>query len=217
MRLLVIEDDEVAARTLSEALWVAGHQADWASSAYEAELALSADHHDVVLLALELAGMNVLEMLKRYRRNGGSVPIIVMTGRVMSGEPLAAIDAGADDYLIKPFHLADLNARLRLQWLRSQPRMPHFTGKTFTLDAEAGAVHVNDERVRLTPAEFKILSVLVSAPERAFTRAELAGQIPGFKKTESVKSVDVHVHSLRRKLGSDEVVTVRGVGYRLKR
>ncbi|QGZ65676.1 response regulator transcription factor [Paraburkholderia acidisoli] len=217
MRLLVIEDDEATVHTLSEALRRAGHEADWARSAYEVELSLRGDKYDVVLLALEFAGIDVLALLKRYRRDGGHVRVIAMTGRVMSGEPLAAIDAGADDYLIKPFDVADLHARLRLQSMRVTSRRPLRVETSLTLDAESGLVHVNDEKIRLTPAEFRILALLVSAPQRAFTRAELAEQVRGFRQVESLKSVDVHVHSLRRKLGTDDVVTVRGVGYRLRR
>lgn len=216
MRLLVIEDDEQAAHALSEMLRISGHEAQWASSAYEAELALPASTHDVVLMAFDCASMNVLELLKEYRRNAGCVPIIVMTGEFMSGEPLAAIDAGADDYLIKPFHVEDLNARLQLQMLRTQSLPLRFASRSFTLDAESGSVNINNEKIRLTPAELKILSLLVSAPRRAFTRLELSEHVRGFKQDEISKSIDVHVHSLRRKLGPDEVITVRGVGYRLK-
>jgi two-component system response regulator QseB len=216
MRLLLLEDDETIAGPIFESMCEAGHETDWASDEDEAGLSLQSGSYDLVLLALGFAQSDALDILRRYRHRGGGATVIAMIDRNRQEGPLAALDAGADDYLIKPFDLTDLKARMRV--LLRRPQQYGHTGATagLKLDNSCCAVHFNDEIIALKPSEFRLLFALINEPSRVFTRAELAMRIYGRKISAVNNAVDVHVHALRRKLGAQQILTVRGVGYRLR-
>ncbi|MEK6295466.1 MAG: response regulator transcription factor, partial [Paraburkholderia tropica] len=160
--------------------------------------------------------LDALDMLRRYRHRGGSAPVIAMIGRNTQESPMAALDAGADDYLIKPFDPADFSARIRVLLRRPQQNADPRPDGDLKLDHTRCSVQVKTESVALKPSEFRLLFALVNEPLRIFTRAELAMRIYGRRKSVVNNAVDVHVHALRRKLGAEQIVTVRGVGYRLR-
>ncbi|RQM45720.1 DNA-binding response regulator [Paraburkholderia bannensis] len=216
MRLLLLEDDETVAGPIYELMCSAGHETDWASNDYEAELSLQNGSYDLVLIALGFARLDALDMLRRYRHRGGSAPVIAMIGRNTHESPMAALDAGADDYLIKPFDPADFSARIRVLLRRPQQNADPRPDGDLKLDHTRCSVQVKTESVALKPSEFRLLFALVNEPLRIFTRAELAMRIYGRRKSVVNNAVDVHVHALRRKLGAEQIVTVRGVGYRLR-
>lgn len=218
MRLLLIEDDEMIAETVLEAMRHEGYAIDWAKDGREAELSLGNGVYDLVLLDLGLPKQSGIEVLTAYRRNDGGAPVIILTARDAVNDRIQGLDAGADDYMIKPFDLGELKARARaLLRRRTGQKQPVYGHGMLTLDPAAHEVTKGGVAVSLVPREFALLQALIEQPERVFTRSELEEKLYGWGEEVGSNTIEVHVHSLRRKLGAEQIVTVRGVGYRLKR
>jgi two-component system response regulator QseB len=218
MRLLLVEDDEMIAEPVLESMRRAGYAIDWAQDGRAAELSLANDVYDLVLLDLGLPKMDGIGVLTGYRKAGGVAPVIILTARDAVDDRIRGLDAGADDYLIKPFDLDELAARVRaLLRRRTGQKQPVFTHGELTLDPAAHEATKNGELVPLVPREFALLQALIDEPTRVFTKAELEEKLYGWGEEVGSNTIEVHVHSLRRKIGADQIVTIRGVGYRLKR
>ena len=218
MRLLLVEDDDMIAETVLGAMRRAGYAIDWAEDGRAAELSLGNGVYDLVLLDLGLPKKDGIEVLNAYRKNGGDAPVIILTARDAADERIRGLDAGADDYLIKPFDLDELAARVRaLSRRRTGQKQPVYTHAELTLDPAAHEVTLNGAALPLVPREFALLQALIEQPTRVFTKAELEEKLYGWGEEVGSNTIEVHVHSLRRKIGAEQVVTVRGVGYRLKR
>ena len=218
MRLLLVEDDEMIAETVLESMRREGYAIDWAQDGRAAELSLGNGVYDLVLLDLGLPRKDGFDLLKGYRRQGGEAPVIILTARDAVNDRIRGLDAGADDYLIKPFDLDELAARARaLLRRRTGHKHPVYTHGELTLDPAAHEVTKGGVPLALVPREFALLQALIEEPARVFTRAELEDKLYGWGEEVGSNTIEVHVHSLRRKIGAEQVVTVRGVGYRLKR
>jgi len=218
MRLLLVEDDEMIAETVLESMRREGYAIDWAQDGRAAELSLGNGVYDLVLLDLGLPRKDGFDLLRGYRRQGGEAPVIILTARDAVNDRIRGLDAGADDYLIKPFDLDELAARARaLLRRRIGQKQPVYTHGELTLDPAAHEVTKGGVRLALVPREFALLQALIEEPARVFTRAELEDKLYGWGEEVGSNTIEVHVHSLRRKIGAEQVVTVRGVGYRLKR
>ncbi|MGF7136679.1 two-component system response regulator QseB [Paraburkholderia sp. EB58] len=218
MRLLLVEDDEMIAETVLESMRREGYAIDWAQDGRAAELSLGNGVYDLVLLDLGLPRKDGFDLLKGYRRQGGEAPVIILTARDAVNDRIRGLDAGADDYLIKPFDLDELAARARaLLRRRTGQKHPVYTHGELTLDPAAHEVTKGGVPLALVPREFALLQALIEEPARVFTRAELEDKLYGWGEEVGSNTIEVHVHSLRRKIGAEQVVTVRGVGYRLKR
>ncbi|MCC8391535.1 response regulator [Paraburkholderia sp. MMS20-SJTR3] len=218
MRLLLVEDDEMIAESVLGAMRRAGYAIDWAEDGRAAELSLDNDVYDLVLLDLGLPKKDGIDVLNAYRRNGGAAPVIILTARDAIDERIRGLDAGADDYLVKPFDLDELAARIRaLLRRRTGQKQPVYTHGELALDPAAHEVTLNGAPVALVPREFALLQALIEEPTRVFTKTELEEKLYGWGEEVGSNTIEVHVHSLRRKIGAEQVVTVRGVGYRLKR
>ncbi len=218
MRLLLIEDDEMIAETVLDAMRHDGHAIDWAKDGREAELSLGNGVYDLVLLDLGLPKQNGIDVLSRYRKEGGGAPVIILTARDAVNDRIQGLDAGADDYMTKPFDLGELKARARaLLRRRTGQKQPIYRHGVLTLDPAAHEVTKEGVAVLLVPREFALLQALIDQPDRVFTRTELEEKLYGWGEEVGSNTIEVHVHSLRRKLGAEQIVTVRGVGYRLKR
>jgi two-component system, OmpR family, response regulator QseB len=218
MRLLLVEDDEMIAETVLESMRREGYAIDWAQDGRAAELSLGNGVYDLVLLDLGLPMIDGFNLLNAYRRHGGAAPVIILTARDAVTDRIRGLDAGADDYLIKPFDLDELAARARaLLRRRTGQKQPVYTHGDLALDPAAHEVKKSGVPIVLVPREFALLQALIEEPARVFTRAELEDKLYGWGEEVGSNTIEVHVHSLRRKIGVEQIVTVRGVGYRLKR
>ncbi|MEI6002768.1 response regulator [Paraburkholderia bengalensis] len=218
MRLLLVEDDEMIGEPVATTLRHAGYAVDWARDGREAELSLEHDVYDLVLLDLGLPKSDGINVLARYRRQGGNAPVLVLTARDTIENRIAGLDAGADDYLVKPFDLDELAARVRALLRRRAGRTcPVYSHGDLVLNPASQEVTLNGEPLSLGPREFSLLRALIEEPTRLYTRSELEDKLYGWGEEVSSNAIEVHVHGLRRKLGAEQIVTVRGVGYRLKR
>ncbi len=214
MRLLLVEDDRMLGASVERGLRRAGHAVDWVQDGEAAEGALSTEPYDVVLLDLGLPRKGGLDVLRGLRRRGAAVPVLVLTAQDAVGDRVAGLDAGADDYLVKPFDLDELAARLRALQRRSSGRAaPVLELRGLVLDPAAHEVRLDGTVVALSAREFSLLHALLQRPGRPLSRAQLEERLYGWGEQVESNAVEVHVHALRRKLGPDWIKTLRGVGY----
>lgn len=220
MRILIVEDDRLLGDGLQVGLGQAGFTADWLQDgeAAAAVLASPAAHpFAAVVLDLNLPRLAGQEVLARCRAAGNPVPVLVLTARDRVPDKLAALDGGADDYLVKPFDLDEVAARLRALIRRSQGRAaPLLRQGPLCLDPAAHQVPLDGQPLELAPREFALLEALLTAAGRVLTRQQLEEAAYGWSEAVESNALEVHIHHLRRKIGSDLIRTVRGIGYRLE-
>lgn len=216
MRLLLIEDERDLGAAMAEQLAADGHAVDWVGRAEDARAALTGVDYRLVLLDLGLPDGDGLELLREWRRAGAKIPVIVLTARDQIRDRIAGLNAGADDYLVKPFDLGELGARVQAVARRSvgEP-CPWFRHGALAVDRAAREVRVNDRPVLLTGREWSVLAMLVERPKTTVTRAQLDAALYRFGAEIESNAVEVYVSRLRKKLGPALIRTVRGVGYRL--
>ena len=214
MRVLLIEDDEMIASGLQTGLRQAGYAADWMRDGRSATAALQSTTYDVVLLDLGLPQRHGLEILRELRRGGNSTPVIIVTARDERENRIAGLDAGADDYIVKPFDLDELMARVRSVLRRAAGRGdPRITHGDLCLDPATRTVEQRGIPVRLSAHEYSVLEALLQRPGTVLSRAQLEDRLYGWDEPIGSNAVEVYVHSLLRKLGSELIKTMRGVGY----
>ena len=191
-----------------------GHAVDWVADGQAAEAALAGEPYDVVLLDLGLPLRGGLDVLRALRRRGKAVPVLILTAQDAVSDRVAGLDAGADDYLVKPFDLDELAARVRALQRRSTGRAdPVIEHGPLSLNQATREVFLSGAPVALSPREFSLLEALLEHPGRPMSRARLEERLYGWSDEVESNAVEVHVHSLRRKLGADWIKTLRGVGY----
>jgi two-component system response regulator QseB len=216
MRILLAEDDTMIADSVIDTLRACGYAVDWACDGREAALSLATGVYDLILLDLGLPRVGGIQVLTDYRRTSGAAPVVILTARDAVADRIRGLDAGADDYLVKPFDLDELAARVRaLARRRSGHGQPVYRHGLLRLDPAAHEAYKGDERLPLVPREFALLRTLIEQPTRVFTRRELEAKLYGWDQEIGSNAIEVHIHSLRRKLGAELIMTVRGVGYRL--
>lgn len=216
MRVLIVEDDRLLGDGLTTGLRALGFSADWVSCGEHADAALSAGDLDVVVLDLGLPGRDGLHWLKRWRQRAQRVPLLILTARDGVDERIGGLDAGADDYLVKPVQIGELAARIRAVLRRSHGRPePLWSHGPLSFDTATRRVHWHGRAVELAPRESALLEVLLSSPQRVLSRATLQDKLYAFEQYIESNALEVHVHHLRRKLHPKLVRTVRGVGYAL--
>ncbi len=218
MRILIVEDDPMIGAGIRTGLRQDGYTADWAHDGNSAELAVATNEYDAILLDLGLPGRSGLELLAQWRRKRNTVPILIITARDSVEDRIAGLDTGADDYLVKPFDLNELAARLRaLLRRRSGRATPVIEHGPLHLDPATHEVRLNGAAVKLSGREFALLHALLQVPGVPLSRSQLEDRLYGWEEEIGSNAVEVHIHALRRKIGSELIRNVRGVGYMVPR
>lgn len=216
MRILIVEDDQQLGKGLKAGLAQDGYAVDWVQDGVAAEHALRIEHFDLVVLDLGLPGRDGLTLLKLLRQEGFCVPVLILTARDTVADRVAGLDAGGDDFLIKPFDLDELNARIRALTRRSRGQpAPLLRIGDLQIDTGSRQVTLKRRPICLSPREFSILEALARDVNQVIPRARLQETVYSWGDDVASNTLEVHVHNLRRKLGRHRILTVRGVGYRL--
>lgn len=216
MRLLIVEDEERLARHLASAFEDSGYAVDVALDGERAEFLLHTEHYDAAILDLGLPKIDGLTIVRRCRSMANPVPILVLTARGSWHEKVEGIDAGADDYVVKPFQIEEVLARVRALIRRAAGQLqPELSRGALTLDPRAAKVTLHGAPVRLTSHEYRVLSYLMHHGERVVSQSELTEHIYAQDFDRDSNTVEVFIARLRRKLGASAIETVRGLGYRM--
>jgi two-component system response regulator QseB len=214
MRVLLVEDDPMIAKGLQTALRQDGYAVDGVSDGRHAAEALRTGNFDIVLLDLGLPGRDGLEVLRELRGRGDSTPVIIVTARDDTRNRIEGLDAGADDYIIKPFDLDEIAARMRSVLRRAAGRAdPCIRHGSISLNPVTHAVERDGEPVLLSAHEFSVLEALLQRPGAVLSRTQLEDRLYGWSDSIESNAIEVYIHALRRKLGSDSIRTLRGAGY----
>jgi two-component system OmpR family response regulator len=216
MRLLVVEDDRMIGEAVVAALTADGDAVDWVRDGEAADTALRIHDYDLVLLDLGLPRRDGLSVLKALRARQKSVPVLVTTARDAVADRVAGLDAGADDYLVKPYDLDELQARIRALARRASGRIDsRWQRGDVVVDPMQRWATRGGVAVELSGREWAVLAALLERPGTALSRAQLEEKLYGWGEEIGSNAVEVYVHGLRRKLGTDLIRTIRGVGYRV--
>jgi two-component system response regulator QseB len=216
MKLLLAEDDSMIGASMEQGLRIAGFAVDWVRDGKAAELALETGTYALLILDLGLPRQDGLTLLGRLRQADNPIPVLIVTAREAVADRVAGLDLGADDYLVKPFDLQELVARLRAQIRRHQGRArPEMQIGTLSLNPITREVHLDGQPVHLSQKEFALLEALLEQPGRVLSKAQLEERLYGWGEEVQSNAIEVHLHNLRRKLGPAWIRNVRGVGYKI--
>jgi two-component system OmpR family response regulator/two-component system response regulator QseB len=216
MRILLVEDDQLLGSTMLDMLRADQHTVDWLDDGQQALHALVDEHFDLVILDLTLPRVDGLDILRHTRQQGNQLPIIILTARAELAEKLQGLDAGADDYLTKPFAMAELKARIRaVTRRRSATNRDELIVGQLTLDPASAQLTCGTDTATLPRSEFQILQYMMRHPDQVATRRRLEEQLYGWEPGAESNALEVHIHHLRRRVGKATIRTIRGVGYLL--
>ncbi len=214
MRLLLVEDDRALGQGIRVALGAEGYTLDWLQDGLAALHALRTESFDLLLLDLGLPRLDGLDLLQQLRAEQHDVPVLILTARDGTSERIAGLDAGADDYLVKPFDVEELKARVRALLRRSQGRaQPMLEHAGISLDPVTQQVRYQDADIIVTPMEYQLLHQLMVRPGKVVTRERLSRALYGWQDRVESNTLEVLIHNLRKKLSTELIRTVRGVGY----
>jgi len=218
MRLLLVEDDGMVGESVRLGLRQDGFTVDWVRDGRAAELALANEVYDLLLLDLGLPRKDGFDLLKTLRQSGNRIPVLIVTARDAVADRVRGLDAGADDYLVKPFDLDELAARIRAL-LRRRAGRADSTVKVggLVLDPATHEVSLNGRPLQLSAREFALLEAFLDRPGAVLSREKLEEKLYGWGEEVESNTVEVHIHALRRKLGQDFIKNIRGVGYMVPR
>lgn len=219
MRVLLVEDNQDLAAGLCQALAQDGYAVDHLDDGAEAEALLAAQPYDALVLDLSLPGMDGLEVLARYRNRGGNAPVLILTARGDLPDRITGLDRGADDYLVKPFDLAELQARLRALLRRaSSARSAELRCGALLLDQAGRRASLDGRPLDLPRRELSVLEILLLRAGRVVSKDQIAEHLFGFDDEAGPNAVELYIHRLRKKLGPDapRIRTIRGLGYLLE-
>jgi len=220
MRILLVEDDPMIGKTLHTALQQESYTVDWVQDGQAAKVALTTTDgaYSLVLLDLGLPKKSGLELLREIRRAGNRVRVLIVTARDAVADRVAGLDAGADDYLVKPFDLDELAARARaLVRRRAGNAESVLRSGELTLNPATHQAEYQGKSLTLSGREFGLLQALIERPGAVLSRAQLEDKLYGWSEEVGSNTVEVYIHGLRKKLGADFIKTVRGVGYTVPR
>jgi two-component system OmpR family response regulator/two-component system response regulator QseB len=216
VRLLLVEDDPMIGESIGDGLRSDSYAVDWVRDGAAVELATAGVAYDLLLLDLGLPGKQGMDVLRSLRARGSDTPVLIISARDGTPARVAGLDAGADDYLVKPFDLDELLARvralLRRRVARTRSMIVH---GALTLDLASHDVTFDGEPVRLSAREFSVLRALLDSPGAVVSKSQLEEKLYGWNAEVESNTVDVYVHHLRKKFGADFIKNVRGVGYKV--
>lgn len=216
MRILLVEDDHLLANTMLSMLRDDHNTVDWLDDGQQAANAILDEHFDLVILDLTLPRVDGLDILKSARSQGVDTPIIILTARADLTEKLQGLDSGADDYLTKPFAMAELKARIRAVTRRGSGQVDGgLRVGGLVLDPAQGQLRLGNQSITLPRSEYQILHYLMRHPDQVATRRRLEEQLYGWEQGVESNALEVHIHHLRKRVGKSVIRTVRGVGYLL--
>ena len=224
MRLLLVEDDTMIGDAVREVLRAEGFAVDWVRDGAAADSVLDSEDFDLVLLDLGLPRLDGVEVLRRLRARRNTTPVLIVTARDAVQDRIAGLDAGADDYVLKPYDLDELLARIRALIRRSHGqadsvreinglRLNPITHEALRLSPDGAAL----TPIQLSAREWAVLEVLMARPGVVYSRAQIEDKLYGWKDEVSSNAVEVYIHGLRKKLGNAVIETVRGLGYTMPR
>lgn len=217
MRLLLVEDDRAVGQGIRVALGSEGYTLDWLQDGASALHALRSERFDLLLLDLGLPRLDGIGLLRQIRAEQQSLPVMILTARDGTPDRIAGLDAGADDYLVKPFDVDELKARVRALLRRSQGRaQPLLEHGQISLDPATQQVSFNGVEIAMTPMEYQLLHQLMIRPGKVVTRERLSSTLYGWQDKVESNTLEVLIHNLRKKLSAELIRTVRGVGYRIE-
>ncbi|MBK5915227.1 response regulator transcription factor [Rhodocyclus purpureus] len=219
MRILLAEDDQIISDGLSRSLRQSGYAVDCAFSGVDADTALLTNGYDLVILDIGLGRMSGLEVLRRLRARGATTPVLMLTALDGTSDRVRGLDLGADDYMAKPFELAELEARVRALTRRSSQTTPVVQIGALTYDQSGRSARLGGVALELSAREVGLLEVLISRAGRLVSKDQLVDKLCGWGEEVSHNAIEVYVHRLRKKLepGGVRIATVRGLGYCLEK
>lgn len=218
MRLLLVEDDSMIGESVRRGLRQDGFTVDWAQDGRAAELAVQNGVYDLLVLDLGLPKKEGLDVLKQLRRRGNQLPVLIVTARDAVTDRIKGLDAGADDYLVKPFDLDELAARIRALLRRRSGRAdPVIRYGNLSFNPATREVTFKDKPVSLSAHELALLEAFLDRPGAVLSREQLEEKLYGWDEEVESNTVEVYIHALRKKLGQDFIKNVRGVGYRVSK
>lgn len=214
MRILVVEDDALLGDAIQAGLKQAGFAVDWVKDGAQADQALSTEPYDASVLDIGLPRLSGLDVLRRLRQRKATTPVLLLTARDTVDDRIQGLDSGADDYLVKPFDMGELAARLRALIRRASGNTtPALHAGEVTLDPSAHAVTCRGRTVDLSATEFSLLHALLLNAGKVLSRAQLEEKLYAWGEEVESNAIEVHIHHLRRKLYPELIATIRGVGY----
>lgn len=218
MRILLVEDDVMLGEGMVDALRHSGYTVDWLTAGLPALSSLIHDEFAAMILDLNLPDIDGISVLQKLRREGHALPVLILTARDALDDRITGLDAGADDYLVKPFALGELNARLRALVRRSKGQAQSILEyDQIVLYPDAQQVTFQGEEVRLTPHEYKLLQELLTQAGRVLSKEQLQQSLYGWDEGAESNALEVHIHHLRKKFYPELIRNIRGVGYIVER
>lgn len=216
MKLLLAEDDPMIGASMQQGLRLAGFTVDWVRDGQAAALALETGCYGVLILDLGLPRQDGLSLLKSLRQADNTIPVLIVTARDAVADRVMGLDLGADDYLVKPFDLQELTARVRALIRRHQGRArPEIQLGALSVNTLSREVRLDGQPVHLSQKEFDLLQALLEQPGRVMSKSQLEERLYGWGEEIASNAIEVHLHHLRRKLGASWIRNVRGVGYKI--
>jgi DNA-binding response OmpR family regulator len=217
MRILIVEDDPVIADAVRVGLALGGASVDWVETCADALAAVSTTRFSAIVLDIMLPDGSGIDVLREMRARKETIPVLLLTARDEISDRVSGLDAGADDYLVKPFDLDELAARIRAITRRSEGRADTcLVHGAIRVDPTEASVTVDGTLVQLSRREFAVLAALMERPGIIRSRSELEERLYGWDEDVESNAVEVHIHHLRNKIGREAIETVRGLGYRMR-
>lgn len=216
MKLLIIEDDIMIGESLQKALRKSGYAVDWLQDGQDVEHCLSNGHYTLMILDLGLPGQDGLSILSNLRKKENSVPVLILTARDAVSDKVQGLDMGADDYMLKPFALEELEARIRLLLRRKNGHSSSILQSgNLLIDTATHKVTFKEKSFTLSSKEFALLAVLMERPGSVFSRVQLEEKLYGWNEEVGSNAIEVHIHQIRKKIDKNIIKNIRNVGYSL--